>query len=128
MTPPRQTDRAFGLMFAAVFAVIAAVGFLAFGLVLAWAIVAAAIFLAIALAAPWILLPLNRLWAVFGRRLGYINNYVLLGAFFYVFVLPTGLIMRLFGDPLRRKAAPDVASYWSPVTRKTNAETYRDMF
>lgn len=128
MTPPRQTDRAFGLMFGTVFAVIATVGFLVFDLVMVWVIVAAVIFWAVALIVPWLLLPLNRLWTVFGMRLGHINNYILLGAFFFIFVLPVGLIMRLFGDPLKRKAAPDAVSYWTPVTRKTNAETYRDMF
>lgn len=125
---PRQTDRVFGLMFAVVFAIIAMVGFLAFGVVLAWVIATAAVFLATALIVPWVLLPLNRLWAVFAGRLGHINNHILLGIFFYVFILPTGLIVRLFADPMHRKTDPSAQSYWSPVGRKADAETYRDLF
>lgn len=128
MTPPRQTDRAFGLMFAIVFTIIAAVGFFVFAVILAWAVVTAALFLVIALVLPSVLLPLNRLWAAFAARLGRVNNFVLLGIFFYVFVLPAGLVMRLFTDPMQRKIDPAAESYWSPVGRKADAGTYRDLF
>ncbi len=128
MTPPRQSDRAFGVTFAAVFTVIAAVGFFVFDALLSWALAAALGFLATALLAPGLLLPLNRLWMKFAGRLGHVNNFVLLGAFFYIFVLPAGLIMRLFTDPMRRKADPAAATYWSPVERKADADTYRDLF
>ena len=128
MTPPRQTERAFGVMFTAVFAIIAAVGFFVFDVLLAWAVVVAFAFLTIALLAPWLLLPLNRLWMKFAQRLGRVSNFVLLGAFFYIFVLPTGLIMRLFTDPMRRKVDPAATTYWSPVERKADPGTYRDLF
>lgn len=115
-------------MFTIVFAVIAATGFFVFGVVLVWAIATATFFLVVALLLPWILLPLNRLWAAFAEWLGHINNFVLLGAFFYLFVLPVGLVTRLFRDPMKRKIDPNAASYWSPVGRKADAESYRDMF
>ena len=125
---PRQTDRAFGLMFAAVFAVVATLGFFVFDATWRWAIGVSAGFLAIALAAPWLLLPLNRLWAAFAQRLGHLSNFVLLGAFYYVFILPAGVIMRLFADPMARRIDPTAASYWTTVGRKADAETYRDQF
>jgi hypothetical protein len=128
MTPPRQTDRAFGLTFAVVFAVVAAVAFFAFGLMLTWVVALAGAFLAVALTMPWILLPLNRFWAALAARLGHVNNYVLLGAFFFAFVLPIGFVMRLFGDPMRRAIDPAAESYWSPVGRKADIDTYRDLF
>ena len=128
MSLPSQTDRAFGLMFAIVFAVIAAAGFFAFDVMLLWAIWMMAIFLVLALLLPWILLPLNRWWAAFAGRLGHVNNFVLLGVFFYLFVLPAGFVMRLFHDPMQRKVDPNATSYWSPVGRKADAETYRDQF
>jgi predicted nucleic acid-binding Zn ribbon protein len=125
----RQSERAFGLMFAAVFAVIALVGWLAFDARLYWVMAAAGLFLVTALAVPWVLLPLNRLWAVFARRLGGLNNYVLLGLFFYVFIVPAGLILRLLGrDPMCRGFDAKAPTYWTPVTRRTDAETLRDMF
>ena len=128
MIPQPQSEKAFGVMFAAVFTVIAAVGFFVFDVLLSWALAAALGFLATALLAPGLLLPLNRLWMKFAGRLGHVNNFVLLGAFFYIFVLPAGLIMRLFNDPMRRKADPAAATYWSPVERKADADTYRDLF
>jgi len=127
-TPPQLGDRAFGLMFAAVFAVIAGVGLFVYGVVLTWVITASAVFLVLALALPGVLLPLNRLWAGLGVRLGHVSNFVLLGLFFYLFVVPTGLIMRLFTDPMQRKIDPAAQSYWSTVDRKSDAETYRDLF
>ena len=125
----RQSERAFGLMFAGVFAVIAGVGWLAFDAQLYWALAVAGAFLVTALAAPWVLLPLNRLWAVFAHRLGGVNNYVVLGLFFYVFIVPAGLILRLLGrDPMSRGFDAKAPTYWTPVTRRTDAETLRDMF
>ena len=125
----RQSERAFGMMFAAVFAVIALVGGLVFDARLYWVMAAAGLFLVTALAAPWVLLPLNRLWAVFAHRLGRLNNYVVLGLFFYVFIVPAGLILRLLGrDPMSRAFDAKAPTYWTPVTRRTDAETLRDMF
>ncbi len=125
----QQSERAFGLMFAGVFAVIAGVGWLAFDARLYWALAVAGAFLVTALAVPWVLLPLNRLWAVLARRLGRVNNYVVLGLFFYVFVVPAGFILRLLGhDPMCRGFDSKAPTYWAPVTRQTDAETLRDMF
>jgi hypothetical protein len=128
MTPPRQSERAFGVTFAIVFVLIAAAGYFFFDARPTWALVLAGGFLAVAFLAPWVLLPLNRLWTKFAGRLGQANNFILLGAFFYIFVLPAGLIMRLFADPMRRKADPAATTYWSPVVRKADPETYRDLF
>jgi hypothetical protein len=124
----RQSDRAFGLMFAAVFAAIAIGIFFIFNVVVMWAILTSGIFLVLAIFLPWTLLPLNRLWSAFAAQLGHINNHVLLGAFYYVIVTPMGLILRLFRDPMHRKIDLNTASYWSPVRRKAEAETYRDLF
>src|SRR5688572_25186119 len=96
-----QSDRAFGLTFAAVFSMIAGIGWLIFDTVLYWALALSVVFLIMALTAPGVLLPLNRLWAAIGSRLGQLNNYVVLGLFLYLFVFPMGLMVRFFGrDPM----------------------------
>jgi hypothetical protein len=129
MTQHKLSDRAFGLMFAAVFSVIAVVGWFFFGVVLEWVIIGAGLFGTIALILPGVLLPFNRLWGVFAGRLGRVGNYLLLGLFFYLFLLPVGLIIRLSGrDPMRRDLDPKAKTYWTPVTRHSNEETFRDMF
>lgn len=125
----RQSDRAFGLTMAAVFAIITAVSWLGFESRQLWTPSIAAGFLVTSVAVPWLLLPLNRLWAAFAHRLGKINNFILLSVFFYLFVLPMALILRLVGhDPMRRQRDSTATTYWTPVTRRTDSETLRDMF
>ncbi len=125
----RQTNRAFGLTFAAVFAVIAAVGWFVFDSQPRWAVVTSAVFLVLALAAPVVLLPLNRLWEKLAGAVGHVNNHVILGLFFYGFVTPVAVMMRLLGkDPMRRSFDPGTMTYLTPVGRKAGDETYRDLF
>lgn len=127
--PPRQTNRAFGLTFAAVFAVIGVVAFLVFDVMAAWAMTASALFLVLALAWPELLLPLNRLWGVLAGALGHVNNRLLLGLFFYAFVTPVGVIMRLFGvDPMHRRPDPGAKTYFTAVGRRAGPDTYSDLF
>ncbi len=129
MTPPRQSDRGFGLSFAALFAIIAAASWLITGEPLAWAIVLAVAFLIVAQAQPALLLPLNRIWRQLAIRLGVINNHLILGLFFYAVVLPFGFVLRIFGwDPMGRKTAKDAATYWTPVAPRTTEDHYRDPF
>ena len=125
----RQTNRAFGLTFAGVFTVIAVVGWAVFDTLPRWALATAAVFLIIALALPVLLLPLNRLWEKLAGGLGHLNNHLILGLFFYGFVPPVGLLMRLVSkDPMCRAPDRTVDSYLTPVGRKAGAETYRDLF
>ncbi len=129
MTAIRQSDRAFGITFAAVFAIIGLVGWLVFEARLIWAPVAASIFLLVALAAPGILLPLNRLWTHVAHRIGLFSNALLLALFFFLFVLPFGLIIRLFGkDSMSRTVDAEAKTYWTPVGRQCDRETLTDMF
>ncbi len=125
----RQTNRAFGLTFAAVMGVIWVVAYLLGDVMLTWPPVVAAVSVALALALPSALLPLNRLWVVLLGGIGHVNNRLVLGFFFYVVVTPTGMLMRLVGfDPMHRKPEPASASYLTPVGRKADSETYRDLF
>ncbi len=124
----RQSDRAFGIMFAIVFAVISILGWLFSGRLIPWAGGVAAGFLLIALVCPGVLLPLNRLWRALAHRLGTFNNFVILSVIFYVAVVPFGVVMRLLGrDSMnRRTAKPD--TYFQPVAERVNSNAFRDMF
>lgn len=129
MTPPRQTDRAFGLTMAGALAAIAAIVWYVGGEPPTVLASVAAAFILLALASPGLLLPLNRLWQAFAARLSKVSNLLILGTFFFLVVMPTGLIIRLVGrDPLRRSRDPAAKSYWSPVDRQTDADTLADMF
>ncbi|NQV83525.1 MAG: hypothetical protein HQ494_06860 [Rhodospirillales bacterium] len=129
MAQQKLTDRTFGLAFAAIFSIFATVGWLAFGVIVGWLLIGSGLFLAIALIAPGALLPFNRLWSILAGRIHRVVNFTLLASFFYLLILPFGLIMRLFGrDPLKRTPVPKTATYWHPVTRHTDETTLPDMF
>ena len=129
MTQPRLSDRKFGLIFATIFAIFTLVGWFFFDEVLRWAMICSATFLTLALIVPGLLMPLNRLWGLLTGRIHRVVNFTLLAFFFYLLVLPFGLVMRLFGrDAMHRKPAPDAKTYWMPVTRHTDETTLPDMF
>ena len=129
MNQPKLSDRKFGLIFAAVFAIFTLVGWYFFDVVLRWAMVCSATFFILALIVPDILLPLNRLWGKLTGRIHRVVNFTLLAVFFYLLVLPFGLVMRLFGrDAMDRSSAAANGTYWRPVTRHTDETTLPDMF
>ena len=108
-----SSDRAFGLVFAAVFALVGAWPLLDGAAPGWWALVIAGGFGVLAIAAPRVLAPANRLWLRLGLFLGRVVNPLVTGLIFYLAVTPTGIIMRLLGkDPLRLRINPDAKSYW----------------
>ena len=108
-----SSDRAFGLVFSTVFAIVALYPVLAGGVIRLWSLIVAGIFLLLAVVIPGVLAPANRLWMKFGEFLHGIVSPLALGIIFYVTVLPTGIFMRLFGkDPLRLRKNPAAESYW----------------
>lgn len=125
----KQTDRAFGLTFAAVFSIIGSAIWFFSGQLRLWPFIVAVVFAVLALAAPGVLLPLNRLWSWFGGKLGAFNNKIILGLFYILFMIPFGCVMRLFGrDPMARKTEKGQESYWKQPTRQLTPETLRDMY
>jgi hypothetical protein len=108
-----SSDRFFGLLFFAVFLLIALLPLLKgkpphlvlLGIALA--------FLAVALIVPKWLAPLNRLWMKFGELLHRIVSPVILGIMFFGVITPVGFLLRLAGkDQLRMKFDRDADSYW----------------
>lgn len=57
--------------------------------------------------------PLNRAWFRLSLVLHTVVTPVMMGAMFYLAVLPTGMLIRLFRkDPLRLREEPARESYW----------------
>jgi type IV secretory pathway VirB3-like protein len=107
------SDRKFGFLFSAVFAIVAAdlywhqrAGYIVFtGL--------SALTLIVALSRPRLLHGANRIWMAFGLLLSKIVSPVVLGILFLVVFMPIGLVMRLFGrDALKLKPRSEAQSYW----------------
>jgi hypothetical protein len=124
------SDRSFGIVMAAAFAVVTALNGWHAGRLWPWTGVLSAVLLVAALARPQLLNPLNRLWLRFGLLLHRVVNPVVMALVFYGAVWPTGLVMRWMGrDLLRLKLEPDAASYW--IVRQPpgpSPETMRDQF
>lgn len=129
MKADQQSDRVFGFTFAGLFFLITTVGWIFFDRLPYWALVAAIVFTLLASAVPSVLMPLNRLWHRIGPKVASINNVIILGVVFYLFITPIGLIMRLFGrDPMHRSTKEKVATYWTAVQRQADSESFSDQF
>jgi saxitoxin biosynthesis operon SxtJ-like protein len=108
-----SSDRSFGLVFTAFFALVGVWPLVHKRPLRPWALFVSAAFLLVALALPRVLHPLNLLWTRFGRLLSKVTNPIITGLMFYVIFTPAGLLLRLFGkDLLRLKYDPSAASYW----------------
>ena len=108
-----SSDRAFGYVFAGIFAFLGIAG-LWHGRSSAywWLLAAFAVFLLTQFAAP-LLSPLNRAWRQFGVVLSRVMNPVLMTILFFGVLLPTGLILRLAGkDLLRLRIDKSAKTYW----------------
>ena len=107
------SDRTFGFVFAAVFAFISVyllINGSPHGL---WAGGISIAFLAIALLRPIMLRAANSLWFRLGLLLNKIMSPLVMGLVFFGTVLPTGLLMRVFGKrPLALNFDPTAESYW----------------
>jgi hypothetical protein len=112
-TAPEASDRSFGFVFAAVFAIVGLWPLMSMASPREWALAIALAFAATAFARPRLLRPLNRAWQAFGRLLHRIVSPLILGTIFFLCVTPTGWIMRWRGrDLLSLARRPDLKSYW----------------
>ena len=108
-----SSDRSFGFVFAAVFAVISLAPLVFGDTFYLWPLGLSAVFLALSLARPKTLAPLNWLWTKFGLLLHRLSSPLVMALLFYLVVTPTGLCMRAFGKrPLNIGFDHEASSYW----------------
>jgi Saxitoxin biosynthesis operon protein SxtJ len=108
-----SSNRVFGLVFAAVFLVIALAPWVLGHEIRLWSIGVSVAFAIASLAMPQILAPLNRIWTRFGLLLHHVVSPLVLGIMFFVVITPMGLLMRLLGkDPLRLRLDAKAPTYW----------------
>src|ERR1700693_4359254 len=109
------SDRSFGLVFAAFFAIVALLPTIHGAQLRWWALGLAAGFAIVAFIAPRVLHPLNRAWLALGLLLHHVVNPVIMAVMFFGAILPMALLLRALGkDLLRLKRDPQAASYWIP--------------
>jgi len=111
--PPPSSDRAFGLLLAAVGAGIAIIAKWEGRSSALWWSIAAFLFFIVALFAAPLLGPLNRRWRWVSLQLSRIVNPIIMSIVFFGVLTPVGIIMRLAGkDPLGLRYEPNKQSYW----------------
>ena len=124
------SERQFGLVFAAVFVIVALFPLLGDGGVRLWSLGIAAAFVVVSFVYPRCLRPFNKLWFRFGLLLHRVMSPLVMGFMFFVAVTPTGFIMRTLGkDLLRLRFDKDATSYWIERTPPGPApDTMRNQF
>ena len=106
------SDRSFGLVFAAVFLLVALSPLVHHQAPRWWAIGVALVFLALAWLAPHRLAALNGLWFRLGRALHAVVGPLILRVLYFAILVPYAQVLRWRGhDPLRLKRS-DAATYW----------------
>lgn len=107
------SEKSFGIVFAAIFALIGLWPLWRGGDVRLWALGVAAAFLVAAFLAPKILRPLNVAWFGFGLLLSKVMTPLVMSIIYVVTVVPIGIFLRLTGkDLLRLQKNPEAKSYW----------------
>jgi hypothetical protein len=108
------SDRQFGLVFAALFLIIACWPLLRLDAPRWWALLIAAAFAMTALLRPTLLQRPNRLWSALGNLLHRIVSPIVMGVIFFGFVTPTGWILGRTGkDLLSLRWDRSADSYWT---------------
>lgn len=110
-----SSDRTFGLVFGAFFALVGVWPTAHHGRVRLWAVALSGGFILVALIFPSGLHALNRAAARVSGVLHRVVSPVMTGLFFFAIVTPFALLFRLGGrDPLRLRFDKKAASYWAP--------------
>jgi len=124
------SPRAFGIVMAAAFALLALLSWWLAGHAWAWMAPIAITFCTVALLWPAALEPLNRVWFKIGILLNTVVNPVVMALIFYGAIWPTGLVMKMMGKKLLDlKREPDRDSYW--IVRRPPGpapDTMKDQF
>jgi hypothetical protein len=110
-----SSDRTFGLVFSAFFALVCLLPRLHGRSPRWWALEISVLFLLIAQFASRLLHPFNLLWAKVAVLLHQIISPVAMALVFYLAFTPMSFVLRLMGkDPLRLQMDPARDSYWLP--------------
>ena len=121
------SNRNFGIVFFIIFLAIALWPLLNQNEIRFWSLIISIIFLILGIINSKVLTPLNKIWFKFGILLGNIVSPIVLGFVYFVFVIPTGYIMRFLGkDILNLKKDSNIKTYW--INKKEKNSNMKDQF
>ena len=107
-----SSNRSFGIVFFAVFLIIAFYPLINEESIRIWSLVISLIFLFMGLMNSKLLTPLNKIWFKFGLFLGKIVSPLVMGIVFFLVVTPIGLIMKALNKDLLNLKFNKKESYW----------------
>ena len=80
-------------------------------------------------AVPAAVRPIYVAWMCLAFPIGWLISHLLLGFVYFGLLVPTGLLLRLFGhDPMQRTIDRGCPSYWSPRDQNDNPARYFRQF
>lgn len=129
VSDPKE-QRNFGLIVAALFTTLCAVGWWRHGEIRVWMLVVAGVFLALGLVLPAGLRPVLIIWLRIAEALNWVITHALLTVCFWCMITPLRFVIGRFGtDPLRREWTPDQETYWDePDAQPADLEDYKNQF
>jgi len=123
----KSSNKSFGIVFFIVFLIIGLYPLLKNEDARLWSVIISLIFLILGLLNSNLLSPLNKAWIKFGILLGNIISPLVLGFIFFLVVLPTGLLMRLFKKNfLGLKFDKNLKSYW--INKEKQLSSMKNQF
>ena len=112
-----SSNKSFGIVFFAVFLIIALYPLLENENVRVWSIIVSVIFLILGLLNSTILSPLNKVWFKFGIALGNFVSPIVMGLVFFIVVTPISIIMRVLKKDLLNLKKGNKKTYWIERSR-----------
>ena len=123
----KSSNKSFGVVFFIVFLIVGLYPLLNQEEVRIWSILLSLIFLILGLINSNLLTPLNKAWIKFGILLGNLISPLVLGIIFFLVVLPTGILMRLFKKNfLGLKFDKNLKSYW--INKEKQLSSMKNQF
>jgi hypothetical protein len=121
------SNRNFGVVFAIVFAIVGVYPALFGNDIRVWSLAVSLVFVVVTVVKPSLLAKPNYWWFRFGMLLGAIIAPIVMGLVYLSTVVPTGLLLRLFGkDLLRVKPHEQDETYW--IERDTPPQPMKNQF
>jgi hypothetical protein len=125
MVPP--SERSTGLVFAGVTLFIAALSYRTFAV---WtsALGLSLGLMALSLFAPAVLKPLNLLWFRLSTMLYKVFNPLVMWVLYLVAIVPAGILMQLFRDPLQTRRQGNRNTYWLHASSDAKIGSMKNQF
>ncbi len=121
-----SSNRNFGIVFFAVFLIIAFWPLLNHNEIRYWSLIISLVFFILGIINSKLLTPLNKIWFKFGILLGNIISPIVLALIFFLIVTPTAIIMKIIGKDILNLKKKNIKSYW--IKKNSNKNSMKNQF